>query len=214
MKKVGILGTGPVGKALTAGFIKYGYDVFCGSRSPEKLDEWKTEFSNDLKTGTFEQTAEYGDVLVLAVTGRAAEELVISLGASRLGGKTILDATNPISDYNAENGVLKYFTEQNTSLMERLQNAVPEANFVKAYSSITSAFMVDPPFDARPTQFICGNNSAAKAEAAEIIQQFGHDVEDMGEATSARAIEPLAMLFCIPGFRENRWTHAFRLMKL
>ncbi len=74
--------------------------------------------------------------------------------------------------------------------------------------------MVDPDFgETRPTMFICGNDDGAKRTVAGILDQFGWEVEDMGVATAARAIEPLAMLYCIPGFREQRWNHAFKLLK-
>jgi predicted dinucleotide-binding enzyme len=98
--------------------------------------------------------------------------------------------------------------------MERLQRAFPEAKFVKAFNSVGSDLMVDPSFNGtRPTMFYCGNDSDAKAAVAEILRQFGWDPADMGLAVAARAIEPLAVLWCIPGFREDRWDHAFHLLR-
>jgi hypothetical protein len=100
--------------------------------------------------------------------------------------------------------------------MERLQKAFPDAKFVKAFNSVGAALMVNPSFPggARPTMFYCGNDAAAKATVAKILDQFGWDGADMGTARAARAIEPLAQLWCIPGFRDNQWTnHAFHLMK-
>lgn len=63
-----------------------------------------------------------------------------------------------------------------------------------------------------PTMFYCGNDPAAKAEVARLLERFGWERADRGTATAARAIEPLAMLWCIPGFREDRWSHAFKLL--
>jgi hypothetical protein len=109
---------------------------------------------------------------------------------------------------------MHFFTDLENSLMEQLQNAFPEAKFVKAYNSVGAAFMVDPPFESKPTMFICGNDENAKKETSEIINLFGWDVFDMGSAVAARAIEPLCILWCIPGIKDNSWTHAFKLLKL
>jgi predicted dinucleotide-binding enzyme len=109
--------------------------------------------------------------------------------------------------------VLQFFTGHDDSLMEQLQKLAPETNFVKAFNSVGNALMVNPQFESKPTMFICGNNDKAKQEAAKILDLFGWEVEDMGKAEAARAIEPLCILWCIPGFRENRWTHAFKLLK-
>jgi predicted dinucleotide-binding enzyme len=98
--------------------------------------------------------------------------------------------------------------------MERLQKQAPEARFVKAFSCVGNAWMVDPDFGGqKPTMFICGDSAEAKAQAQEILAQFGWETADMGASTAARAIEPLCMLWCIPGFRENRWSHAFKLLR-
>ncbi len=211
--KVGIFGSGVVGKALAAGFIKHGYEVMAGSRQPEKLAEWKTEISPKLRTGDFSQTASFGDILILATKGTVSKDVVILAGIDNFSGKTVLDATNPIADSEPVNGVLKFFTSLEESLMEQLQKLAPEANFVKAFNSVGAHFMVNPNFELKPTMFICGNSDAAKIETREILEQFGWEVEDMGKAEAARAIEPLCMLWCIPGFRENRWSHAFKLLK-
>jgi predicted dinucleotide-binding enzyme len=212
--KIGIIGSGVVGKALAAGFTKHGYEIMVGSRQPQKLDDWKTEISANLQTGDFSETASFGDVVVLATKGTAAEEAVKLAGIDNLSGKTVFDATNPIADAEPINGVLKFTTSLDNSLMEQLQKLAPKANFVKAFNSVGNAFMVDPPFESKPTMFICGNSDNAKQEATKILHQFGWEVEDMGMVEAARAIEPLCILWCIPGFRENRWTHAFKLLKL
>jgi hypothetical protein len=135
-------------------------------------------------------------------------------GRDALRGKLVVDVTNPIGDDPPEGGVLKYFTAANTSLMELLQRTYPEAKFVKAFNSVGSARMVNPDFQGtRPTMFYCGDDAAAKATVARILDQFGWDSEDMGGAVGARAIEPLAVLWCIPGFLRGSWTHAFRLLR-
>ncbi|MCP4398489.1 MAG: NAD(P)-binding domain-containing protein [bacterium] len=213
--KIGIIGSGIVGKALAAGFIKYEYEVMVGSRDPGKLAAWKNEISERLQTGDFAETASFGDIIVLATKGTAAEAAIELAGISSLTGKVVIDTTNPIADAEPVNGVLTFFTGPNRSLLEKLQSLAPEAHFVKAFNSVGSAFMVDPQFGReKPSMFICGNDDAAKKQVHGILDRFGWDIEDMGMMEAARAIEPLCMLWCIPGFRENRWTHAFKLLKL
>jgi len=214
MKKVGVLGSGVVGKVLAAGFKSHGYDVMIGSRDPEKLQEWMETDRQVERSGTFEDTAAFGDILVLATKGTAALDALKLAGASSLKGKSIIDATNPIADAPPDNGVLKFTTSLDHSLMEELQDAFPEGKFVKAFNSVGNAFMIDPDFGGiKPTMFIAGNDESAKAEVATILGQFGWETEDMGGAEAARAIEPLCILWCIPGFRRNQWSHAFKLLK-
>ena len=213
MVKVGILGSGDVGKVLAKGFLKNGYQVAIGSDHPEKLTEFKRE-NPEMETATFEQAAQSGDIIVVCVKGTVAEKIVEKV-KRHITGKTVIDTTNPIADAPPQNGVLKYFTSLEESLMERLQTIAPDAQFVKAFNSIGSALMVNPEFgdDTKPTMFICGNNDDAKKKVHEILEKFGFKVEDMGKVESARAIEPLCILWCIPGFLRNEWSHAFKLLK-
>jgi predicted dinucleotide-binding enzyme len=209
--KVGILGSGTVGQTLASGFARHGHDVILGSRTPAKLDEWQGKTGG--KTGTFEQAAEHGEILVLAARASAAADVLRMIG-ERLKNKIILDATNPIAESAPEEGVLHYFTDLNHSLMEKLQEAFPEGQFVKCFSCVGAPFMIDPDFGAeKPTMFICGNSDPAKKITTELLEDFGWETADMGGARSARAIEPLAMLWCIPGLRQNSWSHAFRLLR-
>lgn len=213
MVKVGILGSGDVGKVLAKGFLKNGYQVAIGSDHPEKLTEFKRE-NPEMETATFEQAAQSSDIVVVCVKGTVAEKIVEKV-KRHLTGKTVIDTTNPIADAPPQNGVLKYFTSLEESLMERLQTIAPDAQFVKAFNSIGSALMVNPEFgdDTKPTMFICGNNDDAKKKVHEILEKFGFEVEDMGKVESARAIEPLCILWCIPGFLRNEWSHAFKVLK-
>ena len=97
--------------------------------------------------------------------------------------------------------------------MERSQRAHPRARFVKAFNSVGSEAMVRPKYvHGQPTMFVCGDDAAAKKTVAQLLERFGWETADMGGAVAARAIEPLCVLWCIPGFRENRWTHAFKLL--
>jgi len=213
-KKVGIIGSGVVGQVLANGFARHGYQVMIGTNNLAKHPELKQKTGGKAEVGTFEATARFGEILVLAAKGMAAEAVLRSAGLANLQGKTIIDTTNPIADAPPVNGVLKYFTTLEDSLMERLQRVAPAGNFVKAFSSVGNAIMVNPDFGGiKPTMFICGNSAAAKAEVRTILEQFGHDIEDMGGVEAARAIEPLCILWCIPGFQRNQWTHAFTLLR-
>lgn len=214
LTKIGVLGSGAVGQVLAAGFLKHGYEVMIGTRSPEKLSEWLAGAGKGVRTGSFSETAKFGNAVVLAVKGSAAESALELAGKENLAGKIVIDTTNPISDDPPENGVLRFFTDLNESLMEQLQKDQPQTRFVKAFSCIGNAFMVNPSFpDGKPTMFIAGNDEAAKHQVTNILTQFGWETEDMGGAEAARAIEPLCMLWCIPGFRKNEWGHAFKLLK-
>ena len=213
MANIGVIGSGVVGQTLADGFIKHGHQVRRGSRDPQKLADWKDKASPAASVGTFEDTARFGEIIVLAVKGDAAEAAVKQCGVDALAGKLVLDTTNPIAAGAPTNGVLNFFTTFQESLMERLQKLAPKAHFVKAFSSVGSAMMVNPSYKAgRPSMFICGNDAQAKHHAQQLLETFGWDAEDMGGVEAARAIEPLCILWCIPGFIRNEWTHAFKLL--
>lgn len=213
MKKIGVLGSGIVGQTLASGFLKHGYEAMIGSRDTTKLSEWLENHAKNARVGGFGETAAFADLIVLAVKGTAAASVLDMAGADNLKGKIIIDATNPIADAPPVHGVLQFFTQQNSSLMEELQARFPEARFVKAFNSVSYLRMVNPEFETRPTMFICGNDEAAKKGVTHILEQFGWETEDFGGVTSAGPIEGLCQLYCIIGFTENRWTQAFKLLQ-
>jgi 8-hydroxy-5-deazaflavin:NADPH oxidoreductase len=211
--KVGVLGSGDVAKTLAAGFLKHGHEVTVGSRSPGKLDDW-IEQNPKAAAGNFADAAQFGEAVVLAVKGNAALEALRLAGAENLAAKPIIDATNPIEDAPPVKGVLAFFTDHTESLMEMLQREFASAHLVKCFNSVGASCMINPKFaGGKPTMFICGNNDGAKQAVTGILDQFGWETADMGGAEAARAIEPLCMLWCIPGFLRNEWFHAFKLLK-
>jgi predicted dinucleotide-binding enzyme len=212
--KIGIIGSGVVGKTLGAGFRKHGHEVEVGTRDPAKLQEWAAQHPGAL-VGSFADAAKFAEIVVLAVGGSAALEAAQLADADNLAGKTVIDACNPIGGGPPVNGVLSYFTGINDSLMERLQKAFPAAHFVKAFNSVGSAQMVNPQFaGGAPTMFICGDDAEAKKAVAKLLDQFGWETEDMGAVEAARAIEPLCRLWCIPGVGRGDWSpHAFKLLR-
>jgi len=211
--KIGILGSGNVAQALGAGLRRKGHDVMLGTSNPAKLSDWLSR-SGGVRVGSFADAAAFGELVVLAVKGTAAVAAVRTAGPTALAGKTVLDATNPIADKPPINGVLQFFTGPNDSLLETLQREFPQVRFVKAFNSVGSAHMVDPQFvGGPPTMFIAGNDDAAKAKVAALVNDLGWEIADMGRAEAARAIEPLCMLWCIPGLLHNEWAHAFKLVR-
>ncbi len=212
LKRFGILGSGDVGQALAKGFATNGYEVRIGTRFPGKLAKFSKR--TGIPEGTFDQVAAWAEAAVLAVLGKAALEAVRLAGSENLREKLVIDTTNPISDEPPEDGVLRYFTGPNDSLMERLQSSFPQIKFVKAFNSVGSSLMVHPMLSGGPpTMFYCGNDAGAKAVVGHVIEQFGWEGVDMGGVVAARALEPLAQLWCIPGFRQDEWMHAFRLLR-
>jgi predicted dinucleotide-binding enzyme len=211
--KIGVLGSGDVAQVLGSGFLKHGHEVAMGTRSPEKLAEWKSR-NPEASVGTFNAAAASAEIIVLAIKGKVAADALRLAGAENSAGKPVIDATNPIEDAPPIHGVLQFFTNRNDSLMELLQKEFSNAKFVKAFNSVGAASMVDPQFKGgRPTMFICGNDETAKKSVGGILEAFGWEVADMGGAEAARAIEPLCMIWCIPGFLHGQWTHAFKLLK-
>ena len=213
--KVGIIGSGIVGRVLATGFLNEGHQVIMGTRNSSKEDvvKWKNENQNGL-LGSFQDAAQFGEIIVLAVSGLVVEDAINLAGKVHLSNKIIIDATNPIATVPPDNGVLKFFTTLEESLMEKIQKLLPDAKIVKAFSCVGNALMYKPNFNGiLPTMFICGNDDPAKETVTDILTSFGWETEDMGKVEAARVIEPLCILWCIPGFIRNQWTHAFKLLK-
>ena len=211
--KIGILGSGDVAKSLGAGLRRKGHDVMLGTSNTAKLAGWMAG-SGGVRSGSFADAARFGELAILAVKGAAAGAAVKAADPQALAGKPVIDATNPIADKPPVNGVLQFFTGPNESLLEMLQREFPAVRFVKAFNSVGHAHMIDPKFaGGAPTMFIAGNDDAAKAAVAELVREAGWESADMGRTEAARAIEPLCMLWCIPGLLHNDWSHAFKLVK-
>jgi 8-hydroxy-5-deazaflavin:NADPH oxidoreductase len=213
-KKIGVLGSGIVGRTLAEGFLKHGYDVMLGTRDPSRGDmpAWLHAHPG-AKAASFRETAVFGDIVVLAVLGRAVEEVIQLAGSDHLTGKILIDTTNPLADTEPVNGLLEFTTGPNESLGEKVQAWLPNAHVVKAFNSVGSALMINPKFEqGPPTMFLCGNNPHAKEAVSGIIAQFGWEPFDCGDIAASRAVEPLCLLWLLPGFLRNDWYHAFKML--
>jgi predicted dinucleotide-binding enzyme len=212
--KIGVVGSGAVAQTLGAGFLEHGHQVTLGTREAGKLKDWAAK-NPGAEVGDFAAAAAFGEMVVLAVGGAVALEALKLVGAANIAGKMVIDACNPIGGGPPVHGVLTFFTSLTDSLMERLQKAYPAAHFVKAFNSVGAAQMVDPHFSGgKPTMFICGDDEPAKRAVTGLLDQFGWETADMGPVEAARAIEPLCMLWCIPGVARNDWSpHAFKLLR-
>jgi predicted dinucleotide-binding enzyme len=212
--KVGLLGSGIVAQTLGAGFAKYGHQVMMGTRDPNHKDvrTWAAK-TPGASAGTFSEAARFGDLLVLAVLGRVAENVIQLAKPENFAGKTVIDTTNPLADSPPVNGVVPYFTGPNESLGEKIQTLLPGAQVVKAFNSVGNTRMVNPHYEqGTPTMFFCGDDEAAKSQVSDVLRQFGWEPCDCGGIVASRALEPLCMLWCIPGFLRNQWTHAFKIL--
>jgi len=217
-KKIGVLGSGVVGRALAEGFLKHGYEVMLGTRDPAKGDvpAWVAEHAaakRSATAGTFRETAIFGEIVVLAAKGLVVEEVILQAGPDHLTGKTVIDTTNPLAGDAPVDGILQFTTGPNESLGEKVQILLPNAHVVKAFNSVGSALMVNPKFEqGTPTMFLCGNNPEAKRQVSGICVQFGWEPFDCGDIAASRALEPLCILWTLPGFLRNDWRHAFKVL--
>jgi 8-hydroxy-5-deazaflavin:NADPH oxidoreductase len=212
--KIGIIGSGDVAKTLGDGFLAKGYEVKLGTRRPEKLGEWLASAGENASVGSFADAARFGEIVFICSSGAAALEAIALAGAENFEGKTVIDVTNPL-DFSE--GVPPKFTATiGNSLGERIQRALPEAKVVKAFNTINRTTMVDPTFgaDETATLFIAGNDENAKAETIKLAREFGwKDVEDLGGIEQAFFLEALASLWVNYAFKNDSWTHAFKLLK-
>jgi predicted dinucleotide-binding enzyme len=199
--RIGILGSGVVGPALAQGYARHGHEVRIGTRQAEV---------DGLPTGSPSDVARDADLVVLAVRGEAAVQVVSSL-AAELDGKVLVDATNPL---DTSGGPPTLFVGTTDSLGEQVQRAVPGAKVVKAYNTVGNALMVDPTLPGGPpTMFIAGNDAAAKAMVAALLQGTGWDVADLGGIEASRWLEAMCMAWVAYGVTNGAWGHAFKLLR-
>jgi 8-hydroxy-5-deazaflavin:NADPH oxidoreductase len=212
--RVGVLGSGEVGRRLAAGFRSRGHEVMIGSRDPAKpeLSEWLSAAGAGVETGTFAETAAHGELVALAVLGNAAEEAIAEAGPENFGGKVVIDAMNPLDFSGGFPPKLSICGED--SLGERVQRALPEAKVVKAFNTIGSAYFVDPSFsEGRPTMLIAGDDKDAKRTVGDVLADFGWPAAiDIGGIEGARELEAICIAWVKIGGARGAWDHGFKLL--
>ena len=207
--KIGVLGSGDVGKSLARGFLQRGDEVMIGSRSPEKLADWARQ--SKARAGTFEETARFGEMLALATLGTAAEEAIRLAGTSHFKNKVVMDATNPL--HFAPGAPPTLAIGGNDSLGERVQKWVPEGRVVKAFNTVGNPLFVHPKMPGGPPDmFICGNDNDAKTTVAALCKDWGWGVIDVGGITSARYLEAMCLTWVLHGVLSGGWNHAFKML--
>lgn len=208
---VGILGSGDVGKSFARAFVAVGHDVMIGSRSPEKLADFAKELGEKAQSGTFGETASFGDILVLATLGTATDEALRLAGVGNFAGKVVIDATNPL-DFSGGMPP-KLFVGHTDSLGEQIQRQIPNAKVVKAFNTVGNAFFYKPQLPGGPPDmFIAGNDAGAKKIVSQICGAFGWGVIDLGGLESSRYLEPMCMVWVLHGALSGSWTHAFKML--
>jgi predicted dinucleotide-binding enzyme len=213
-RRVGVLGSGEVGRRLAAGFTSRGHDVMIGSRAPDKpeLAQWLSGGGAGVECGTFAQTAAHGELLALAVLGNAAQDAIDEAGAENFSGKVVIDAMNPL-DFS-DGFPPKLSITGDDSLGERVQRALPDAKVVKAFNTIGNQYFVDPRFsEGLPTMFIAGDDDAAKRTVTDALADLGwSDVVDVGGIEGSRELEALCIAWVKIGGARGAWDHGFKLM--
>lgn len=208
--RVGVLGSGDVGRALARGFAGLGHDVKIGSRDPEKLREFVESAAPHISGGTFAEAARFGDVIVLATLGSGTESAVRMAGIDAFDGKVVIDTTNPL-DFST--GMPRLSIGHTDSLGEVVQRLLPKARVVKAFNTVGNAHMVNPQFaGGPPDMFIAGNDADAKKIVAQICEHFGWGVVDLGGVESSRYLEPMCLVWVMHGILAKSWNHAFKLL--
>ncbi|HEY3377071.1 MAG TPA: NAD(P)-binding domain-containing protein [Armatimonadota bacterium] len=212
--KIGVLGTGAVGQALATGLPDLGHEVKIGSRDPQqaKVRAWVAQGGAHASAGTYAETAHFGELLIFAVLGTAAEEVIQQAVPHNFAGKVVIDTTNPFA--NAP-GAPTLFVGHTDSLGERIQRAIPDGQVVKAFNIVGAALMVHPQLPGGPPDmFICGNEPRAKATVAEILHAFGWaSTIDIGGIDGARYLEPMAMVWVRAHAGTHTWIQAFKLLR-
>jgi len=215
--KIGVLGTGDVGRVLAAGFASRGHEVMIGSREPQqkKLSDWINETAQKVSAASFEETAAFGEVLILAIGWLNIENAIRLAKVENFAGKVVIDATNPL--VFVEDGKPPVLDIGHTSSAgESVQQWLADARVVKAFNIVGNPHMVDPEFpDGKPDMFICGNDGDAKQTAGLLIEELGWPpVIDLGGIENARYLEPLAMIWITHFFNQGfNGNHAFKLLR-
>ncbi|MEW6722232.1 MAG: NAD(P)-binding domain-containing protein [Candidatus Micrarchaeota archaeon] len=202
--KIGILGTGTVAQAHAARLASLGHDVMMGTRDVKKtlagtkpdafgnppFAEWQKK-NPKAKLGAFSEAAAHGEIIINATKGEHSIEALGMAGEKSLGGKILIDISNPL-DFSK--GMPPSLLVCNTdSLGEQIQRAFPDVKVVKTLNTTNAALQVDPrKLAGGHSIFMSGNDVQAKSKVAEFLKSYGwEDIIDLGDITTARGTEML-----------------------
>ena len=211
--KVGVLGTGDVGRVLGSGLLAQGHEVKLGARDArnEKLTQWVAQAGKGASGGSFAEAAKFGDVIVLATLWTGTENALKLAGVGSFADKVVIDATNPLNFGPAGATLALGHTDSGG---EQVQRWLPKARVVKAFNTVGNAHMVKPSFPGGPPDmFICGNDADAKKTVTDLCAELGWPTLDVGGIEGARLLEPMCILWVGYGMRTNSWNHAFKLLR-
>ena len=216
--KIGILGSGDVGRRLGDRFIELGHTVKIGSRDPNKKDiaQWVSNHSGEegkASSGSFAEAAAFAEQLVLATLWDGIPNVIKIADQKNFVGKIVIDVTNPL-DFSK--GMPPRLAVGHTdSGGETIQRMLPKSKLVKAFNIVGNPHMVHPDFPGGPpTMFICGNDEESKKIVTDkILTPFGWETIDVGGIEGSRLLESLAMLWITYYFRTNTGNHAFKLLR-
>lgn len=199
-QKVGIIGSGEVGRALAKGFASRNCEVKIGSRTKKG------------ELVTFGEAAKFGELIVLATKWEGTQNALQLADPVNLRGKVVIDATNPLKEVDGRPvGLERGFSDSGG---EQVQRWLPGAKVVKAFNIVGNALMVDPRLPGGPpTMLIGGNDEGAKKEVTEILTNFGWETIDLGGIEAARLLEPMCWAWVMTGVRTGKWMHAFKLLR-
>ncbi len=196
--KLGMLGTGSVGTALASGFVKAGHEVRMGSRDAgnEKGKAWVAAAGPAASSGTFADTAGFGEIVFNATAGAGSVAAVRAAGRENLRGKILVDVSNPL-DFSRGMPPTLFTAAAGDSNAERIQAEVPETKVVKTLNTVNASVMLDPARVGGDSDlFIAGNDAAAKERVAAFLREFGWKrVMDLGDATAARGMEAYVLFW-------------------
>lgn len=212
--KIGILGTGDVGRALGTAFIALGHEVRMGAREEGngKALAWAKAEGSKASTGTFAAAADFGELIVMATLGTANASVIQAAGTEPFRGKVVIDTTNPL-DFSAGMPPMLAVAADD-SAGEQIQRALPSSFVVKAFNTVGHAHMFKPDFPGGPPDmFICGEDESAKRTVAGLLKEFGWGVVDVGGIIFSRHLEAMCIVWVGYAVRSGGWNHAFKLLR-
>jgi predicted dinucleotide-binding enzyme len=211
--KIGIIGSGVVGQQLGLGFIRTDHEIKIGTRDTSKLSDWQKNAGTKGSSGSFEEAASFGELIVLCTLWDGTKNAIDLAGTNNFTGKILIDVTNPL-DFSKGSPPILASAFRNSG-GEQVQKWLPDAKVVKAFNIVNAHIMINPNMqDGMPDMFIAGNDTNAKQKVIEIIEQLGwKGIHDLGDISMSYWLETFAMLWIHYGFKNNHWAHAFKLLK-